>query len=679
MNLLENQRLAEKIDQSYIDLESAIMKNIVRHLKDYKQPIASDDWLLKKLAEIGKLNKENMKLISRMAGVSNTAAERMLNEAAEEALKEIEPAFEKVVKRGLVEKAVDPSKSRNMKRAIKALFSQAKDVNNRTNTVMLYKAKEAYTKLCRNVAVKAKEISNKQSFLDMIGKRATELTVGATSRQQAMRDCIREFNEKGIPAFIDKAGREWTPEAYVNMVMRNTARQTSEEVQSARCKDYGINLIAIDSHSGARPKCAKDQGKIFDLNNGSGETEDLNGRKIKYYPWSSSSYGEPDGILGINCGHHKHPFIPGVNIQRYFPTEDYDANNKLYKQTQVQRALEREVRKQKRECMLLKEIGDEDGFKEASVKLKAKEAALKQYVGSHANLTRRKNREEVVGFDKSVSTKTVSADRKVKKEIAGRKRNINNKEYKTGVTNGENLVGIWRRRPEFLEEIDDIINAQGFDGLPKLAKRKEFENFVIEDHFLGKRAYRATSAAQLKQYSEELRSGKWYIDCRVGGSQYGKGMYVAADYTKGGNIVGLNDEMKHYSSLGAMNFSKVETLTMDKSANILKVEVSGRNATRLDVIAKIATEYVNANTEKLGIPKKYIINRSSFDKETLKKYDNIYFKEWNNVCNKMFHKERDPGAVAAELGYDAINAMGHGSSGSYTVILNRTKLIILEE
>ena len=29
----------------------------------------------------------------------------------------------------------------------------------------------------------------------------------------------------------------------------------------------------------------------------------------------------------------------------------------------------------------------------------------------------------------------------------------------------------------------------------------------------------------------------------------------------------------------------------------------------------------------------------------------------------------------AEMGYDAIKAVGHGESGSYTVILNRTKVI----
>ena len=40
---------------------------------------------------------------------------------------------------------------------------------------------------------------------------------------------------------------------------------------------------------------------------------------------------------------------------------------------------------------------------------------------------------------------------------------------------------------------------------------------------------------------------------------------------------------------------------------------------------------------------------------------------------------KDPGVVAAMLGYDAINAEGHGDSGSYTVVLNRSKLIVSEQ
>ena len=423
MNLLENQQAAERIDSVYIDLESSLMQNIVRHLKGYEQPIASDKWQLQKLAEIGKLNQENIKLISKMAGISQTAAERMLQDMAEEAINTIDPGLQYLAKQNLAGEAVAVSKSRNVKQAVKAMNRQAKDVLNKSNTTMLYKAQDAYKGLVNSIVKTAEEIADKQSFLDVLNKHATAATIGAESRQQAMRKCIREFNEKGIPAFVDKKGRNWTPEAYVNMAMRNTAKNTADEVQTARCKDAGVNLIAIDSHSGARPKCAKDQGKIFSLDNASGYTEDVNGKKIKYYPWSSSSYGDPDGILGINCGHHKRPFVPGVSIQRYFPTEDMDANNALYKETQVQRALERDVRKQKRECMLYDELGDTEAFEDAAVKLKQKEAELKGYVDSNDKLHRRKDREQVVGFDKGISARAVASDKKVQKEIAEKAKN----------------------------------------------------------------------------------------------------------------------------------------------------------------------------------------------------------------------------------------------------------------
>ena len=414
MNLLENQQIAETVDRAYTDLEAMLMRNIIRHIKDYDQPIATDEWLLQKLAEIGKLNKENMKIIAQQAGISQTAAERMLQDAAEDAIKSTDAGFRYLVRQGLTDEAVESGQSKTVRQVMKTLRDQAKDTLNVCNTTMLYKARDAFKKLVRTIASDAGEIAEKQSFLDILGKYATATTIGAESRQQAVRKCIQDFNDKGIPAFVDRAGREWTPEAYVNMAMRNTARQTAEEMQSARCLDFGVNLIAIDSHSGARPKCARDQGKIFDLNNGSGYTKDVHGKRIRYYAWKNSSYGEPDGILGINCGHHKWPFVPGVSIQRYFPTKDMDANDKLYKETQVQRALERDVRKQKRECMLFDELGDRDAFEKAAVKPKQKESKLKTYVDSKDHLHRRADREQVVGFGKRVSAEATAASRRAR-------------------------------------------------------------------------------------------------------------------------------------------------------------------------------------------------------------------------------------------------------------------------
>lgn len=402
MTLLENQRAADIPAGVYQDLEEELMANIIRHCKDYKQPIATDEWLMKKLAEIGKLNKENIRIIARATGLSQAAMERMLTDMAEKVMDEIEPGMKQLAKHGLVGNAVPVRQSKNVKQVITTMRGQAKSTLNLCNTTMLYKARSAFKSLVNNIASTADEMADKQTFIDILDRNATSAVIGAQSRQQALKRCIREFNNQGIPAFVDKSGREWTPEAYVNMAMRSTSNTMAAEVQMARADDYGIDLIIVDSHPGARPKCAKDQGRIFDRKN-----------KSKEYPhWKDSSYGQPDGILGINCTHHIFPYLEEVNVRRYFPTDDMDANDELYKATQVQRALERAVRKQKRECMLFDELGDKEAFEKASVKLKKKEADLKAYVKSNDKLHRRADREQVYGFDKRISAEAVGANKR---------------------------------------------------------------------------------------------------------------------------------------------------------------------------------------------------------------------------------------------------------------------------
>lgn len=407
INKSEKQALAEAGTSVYDDLETLLMQNIIRHVQHYDQLIDSDTWLLQKLAEIGRLNAENMKIISKAAGLSSNAVERMLKETVNLVLDRVEPGLDELKKEKLIEGAVPAKKSKNIEQAVKAVREQAKDSLNLCNTTMLYKARDAYKEVVQNTVSKAKEIENKQEFLDILGKHATAEAIGAESRQQAIKEVIQEFNNKGIPAFVDRKGREWTPEAYVSMTLRSTAGNTATGVMMARMEDHNLNLIQMSSHSGARPKCAKDQGRIFDKNNGSGYVEDLRGNKVRYYPLRDSSYGEPDGILGINCGHHCTPFLPGISMQRYFPTDDFAENDKLYKKMQVQRSLERDIRKQKRLCTLYDKAGDHEAFEQAAVKLKTKEAQMLNYLKSNGSLIRRPDREQVVGFDRGVSARTV--------------------------------------------------------------------------------------------------------------------------------------------------------------------------------------------------------------------------------------------------------------------------------
>ncbi|MGN0589305.1 MAG: phage minor capsid protein [Ruminiclostridium sp.] len=409
MNKLQAMALAAGLSGLVTGLETDLIQNIAAYLLAGKIDSDASKWKIRKLSELGKLNQKNIETISSYIEDEKALAELTVKTAAVSAMSGVESGFRKMVINGLVTEAADGSMEKTMEATIKTLFKQAKSELNVVNTTMLYKAKDAAGKVIRNAA----ELANKQEYLDMLGKAAGKTVTGTEAMTTAVSKCLKEMAEKGLPGFVDSAGREWTPEAYVNMCVRATAKNTATKAVFDRMEDYGLHIVEISSHNGARPKCAKDQGKLFDLNNESGYVEDGKGNKVRYYPWSSSSYGQPDGILGINCGHDAYPFTPGASVQRFFPYDE-EENDKLYKAVQKQRELERKVRASKRACSALKD-GDPEMFKKASVQLKQRSQALKDYCAAN-DLMYMNERTSVLGFGKSEAGKVTAAYKKALKE-----------------------------------------------------------------------------------------------------------------------------------------------------------------------------------------------------------------------------------------------------------------------
>jgi SPP1 gp7 family putative phage head morphogenesis protein len=340
------------------------------------------------------------------------------------------------------------------------------------------------------------------------------------------------------------------------------------------------------------------------------------------------------------------------------------------------------------------------------------------------------------------------------------------------IADGKEIVDTWQRRPdEFAFDIEDVLNAQGFDGLPRVVGAEDFDEAVKQSNFIAQRTYSAPTQDILDAYRDELYNGKWYVDCSTGGAQYGKGMYCAADYD-GKLTAGIKAEMSHYQSLGKMRVGfeaykeKLKTVkasdfnlkykisdkefevvkkymaTSDTMPSIYKLSAEDREIYNSikpkardaanSALGKLRTETeLNAQyyayTETLTLDKsaKIFTLKSSDDVTDIKnKLGDVYVKDrvktsearallakaenlkgntsadfdeisnaWQNLRNDDTWKNEiaplynewvaktvrmDEGSVAAMMGYDAINAEGHGQSGSYTVILNRTKVIFKE-
>lgn len=272
------------------------------------------------------------------------------------------------------------------------------------------------------------------------------------------------------------------------------------------------------------------------------------------------------------------------------------------------------------------------------------------------------------------------------------------------VIDGKNIVGEFeRRKEEFDFEIEDIVNKQGFDGKPKVVDVDEFKKCMKESNFYAERTYSANSKEILNLYKEELYNGKWYIDCSTGGAQYGQGMYCASCYDLSNNkqMGGIGWEMLHYQELNKSKgnpFAYTEAITLDKTAKILELP-HGEDTTYIsniyvkEYMKKYATDIqkpfvktfieLDDKINELAIGLDYE-NDKEYEKfqKLLEERDKVYKSgDLKELRTKGFSKsyKRDAGSLATEMGYDAIKADGHGTSGSYTVILNRTKVIFCEK
>ena len=393
-----------------LDMEDDILREIAAQLSRDGDISDTSKWRIRQLARAGRFDKRAAAIIAGYSEVEGGQAMDAVLTAAETEIGYLDNAVQAANAAGLSEYFSDIPAEESALGAAKAFQRQAASDLNLVNTVMGYKAKSAYVNAVN--AIYRDTAEGRQGALDIMGKGAAKAVSGQMSLQEATRKTIRELAQKGIPAFVDKRGREWSPEAYVMMDMRSTLGNTARAAQDARCDEYGINLIEVSSHMGARPLCATYQGRIFSRDGSKGVTVDGAGGKIYYTPLSETSYGQPAGLFGINCGHVQYPFVPGINFQRYFPYPK-EENDRRYMQFQQQRAMERCIRAAKRECMMLQETGDTEGLQKASLRLRNQREKYKTYC-KETGLKQHNDRTQVYGYDRSRSSKTVWAERKAK-------------------------------------------------------------------------------------------------------------------------------------------------------------------------------------------------------------------------------------------------------------------------
>lgn len=263
----------------------------------------------------------------------------------------------------------------------------------------------------------------------------------------------------------------------------------------------------------------------------------------------------------------------------------------------------------------------------------------------------------------------------------------------SGVVEGKDITETWERRPDQFDfEIEDVINAQGFDGLPRVVSQKEFDKLVKENSFIAQRTYSAENRETLEMYRQQLYEGKFYVECS-GGARIGNGMYCAANYD-GVLTSEIKAEMLSYSSLGESRFEKdIDRIKINELRNQRAEKAGekilangGSNQQAYSAFQKIreisdeeyAKQYAPELLSKKGVS---FVETFTFQKGAkIIDYHDLYaMKEElvNSLPLSERHKYRkmDLGSFATLKGYDAI--VDGTSRTADTVILNRTKCVFL--
>lgn len=325
------------------------------YFNDKNLPETAFAYQAKMLAQMGQVTNQTARIIRQGLSGADDALERIITQAIIDSVRTTEPELLKGVLKGvLTPPGANPIVvSPNQMRAFQLYYQQAADKLNIVNTVMLESTQQAYLGAVSDVVSEMSVVEGIGRIQTALDTAAGETITGVSSWNQAMSHAIDRMKENGITGFIDHAGRRWSAESYAAMDIRTTVANTARAAVWETNQNFGNDLYQVSSHDGARPLCYPWQGKVISSNDRSGVTYDLDGNEITIYAQSDTSYGEPAGLFGINCKHYPTPFIPGVSTVRADP-QDEEANEKTYEESQKQRGLERRLREEKRDLMMLK-------------------------------------------------------------------------------------------------------------------------------------------------------------------------------------------------------------------------------------------------------------------------------------------------------------------------------------
>lgn len=220
------------------------------------------------------------------------------------------------------------------------------------------------------------------TFEDRLSRAWGLVSTGAMDYSTAIRRAVDDLADT-MPYIIYPSGHTDTLEVAARRAVLTGVNQTCAKLQLARTEEMGCEFVEVTAHEGARPTHAVWQGRVY--HRGGAVVQD--GERYEDFE-TATGYGTAPGLCGWNCRHNFYPFYPGISVRNYTDERlaELDARNipyggglyTRYEITQMQRALERRVRKYKRRYLAETAAGVDAS--QSAAKLKAARQQLSAFL-----------------------------------------------------------------------------------------------------------------------------------------------------------------------------------------------------------------------------------------------------------------------------------------------------------
>lgn len=185
-----------------------------------------------------------------------------------------------------------------------------------------------------------------------------QIQSGAISYNQAIKTAVKQLADSGLKVVDYESGHRDQIDVAVRRAVMTGVNQICAKYTEQSAEYLETPYFEVSAHSGARDKPGpspwsshKDwQGKVYSIRAGD------------IYPniYEVCGLGTVDGLEGANCRHRRFPWVEGVSERTYTDKQLKHIDNGLgctfdgksytaYEATQMQRRVERTIRKIKRE------------------------------------------------------------------------------------------------------------------------------------------------------------------------------------------------------------------------------------------------------------------------------------------------------------------------------------------